>query len=272
MPYLPPANRLRRCGSAPYTGTYIRAHYSLSADLRHVCPCPAGHVSRAIPRAIFRAKPEPRASKPRPAPPPPPPPSSPRPPRMDAWHSRLFRCALGALCGARGGAPPSATGAEHLVSAVPAAALALFAALSPKATRGALADIEECARSSPYARGASSAGGARPLLLRPVADVLVEARSGKGVVRVGGARAEGRREYTVVLRDVEWPAEEPVLVDGKDAALMDFNCNCKAFAFRAMAETMCKHVVIAAVAACAQLAPVTVVEEEQFLGSLREGE
>lgn len=196
---------------------------------------------------------------------------------MEPWQSQALHSAMKTLCGvAPSSMTPSASVSPsvsaHLSSAVPLSVLSILYALSPRASRSALLELEEAARQFPRADLVSAAGEPlpRPHVLRGLAHVLVERRSGRVLVRVGCRGDGGGREYTVVLRDLRCGEIDGMkVVAGHDQALMDVNCDCKAFAFRAVGETVCKHVVVAVVAAAAHLAPRCFVGEDEFVGMLK---
>lgn len=165
---------------------------------------------------------------------------------------------------------PSAS--EHLSAAMPLFVLSVLDAASPRASRSAFLEIEEAARQFPRADLVSAAGEPlpRPHVLRGLAQVILERRSGRVLVRVGCRGDSGGRAYTVLLRDLRCGETDGMkVVVGQDQTLMDVNCDCKAFAFRAVGETICKHVVVAVVAAAAHLAPRRIVEEDEFVNMLK---
>lgn len=200
---------------------------------------------------------------------------------MEPWQSQALYSALKTLCDVRppslsqlassGTVPPSAS--EHLSSAIPLSVLSILNVISPKASRFAFLELEECARQFPRPDLVNQSGEPphRPHLLRDLTQLFVERSSGRVLARVGAAKGDGGgKTHVVVLRDLRCPDEKGMaIVKSEDAGLMDVNCDCKAFSFRAAGETLCKHVVVAVVAAAANFAPRCFVTEDEFLDMLR---
>lgn len=178
---------------------------------------------------------------------------------MDVWQSRLFHAALQALHIS----PPPPPAATALCTAL-RPGLSLLHALSPKATRAFLSDLDDLLRASAHSASASP--------LSALARVFVDARSRAALVCVGPQPPDNPAPapvHVVVLRDVVAAAHAPqVLVHPASHRLSPCSCTCRAFAFRPRGEAFCKHVVLAAVAACAGLACVVELAEDDFLTKL----
>lgn len=179
------------------------------------------------------------------------------------------------------------TSATSLNDQIPSSALACFQALSPRATRIALTELDRHIRTvippSPEQRHAHR-------LLRGIVTVYVHANQHVciAVSEVknsangdGNSNGDGDDTSSIVsLRDVYYDRamsttsivglalQGDYTHDQRDVYNEAF-CNCRGFAFRPTQESYCHHVLIAAIATAYDLAPVQHVEQERFIYLLK---
>lgn len=184
--------------------------------------------------------------------------------------------------------PYRITSATSLNDHIPSSALACFQALSPRATRIALTELDRHMRTVipplPEQRHEYS-------LLLGLVTVYVHAsqhvciavsdvkNSGNGN---GNSNSAGDDNSSIVsLRDVYYDRalstisvvslvqqDEYAHGQGGDVYNEAF-CNCRGFAFRPAQESYCHHVLIAAIATAYDLAPVQHVDQERFVSLLK---
>lgn len=183
------------------------------------------------------------------------------------------------------------TSATSLNDHIPSSALACFQALSPRATRIALTELDRHMRTvippSPEQRHTHR-------LLRGLVTVYVYANQyvciavsdvkNSGNNGNGNSNGDGNNNSSVVsLRDVYYDrAMSTISVvslaqqqgeyvhDQRDVYNEAF-CNCRGFAFRPAQESYCHHVLIAAIATAYDLAPVQHMDQERFVSLLKNG-
>lgn len=173
---------------------------------------------------------------------------------------------------------------RHIDTMIAPSAMAHLHAASPKATRGAFALVENLARckgpriANGDDRHQDVANGSRSILHDFVAifvhngrvAIVVRKDSNKLVrcQRDGSEGAESPNYHLVLLRDLTCSGDKIQLSSLPESVARgrgEAYCDCNAFTFRSDDEPLCKHVVVAAIAAILQLAPVTHVNEDDFL-------
>lgn len=156
------------------------------------------------------------------------------------------------------------TSAQSLSDSIPSSVITCFQALSPRATRTAMIEIDNHLKSNPTPAPDELAPGTNVNILQSLVTVLVHA-SRFVCVSVGD-------NNIVTFRDVEYDANSNAMTivgdEGREDNTNEAFCNCRAFTFRARDETYCHHVIIAAIAVSLRVAPIEHVSKDTFMSLL----
>lgn len=202
---------------------------------------------------------------------------------MQSWPTQLLREILKTLC-ATTQSPVHQTPSQHvtptqianeqLSTALPVSLLSALEAISPRATRAAISEMEDAVKSLSRADLVTDTGQPLewPQILSPMANVFIEPVTGQVLIRVARAKRDHKNSagHLVLLRDLRFrSATSSMFVqDASSDDLVDTHCDCKAFAFRPAIELLCKHVIVAMIVAGANLAPRTFISEDRFIEML----
>lgn len=147
-------------------------------------------------------------------------------------------------------------------------------AVSPKATRGALALVEDIARRKGprIVNDVKSENDPLNTSCFPLSDAVTifvhSSRVAVHVQRSASERTNLSNHHVVILRDLAYSSGKIYLSPLSESITRgqcEAYCDCSAFAFHSSTESLCKHIVVAAIAVTLQLAPIKSVAEDEFL-------
>lgn len=176
----------------------------------------------------------------------------------------------------------------YVCAMVEQSAIGYFHAVSPKATRGALALVEHHARCKRPRVGDDGIQPQQPSILLPHCIlsnlIIIQVFRNHVAIHVKSNASESGPHlndcHIVLLRDLRYENGKIVLTPwsetmsgAKPSAVVEgeAHCDCKSFEFQSSEEQLCKHIVIAALAAMLRLAPIEHVTEETFLRGIQTG-
>lgn len=146
--------------------------------------------------------------------------------------------------------------------------------VSPKATRGALALVEDFARRKGprIVNDVKSETDSLTTPCFPLSDAVTifvhNSHVAVHIQRSPSERTNSSNHHVVILRDLAYSSGKihlSPLSESITRGQSEAYCNCSAFAFHSSAEPFCKHIVVAAIAVTLQLAPIKSIAEDEFL-------